>query len=93
LRVESLGLRDSFEVDSAACGGVKKKLQTCYSKPTTDTNRRPSERRAELVRAMLSEKEEDEVKISTLNSKLKNFLAMGNFYYFLKSADSFNVSF
>ena len=39
------------------------KQWTNYSKPTTDTNRRPSERRAELVRAMLSEKEEDEVKL------------------------------
>ncbi len=33
-------------------------------------NLRMSERRAELVRAIPNEKEEDEVKLSTLNSKL-----------------------
>lgn len=46
-----------------------RELETLHSQLTLNSNRRPSERRAELVRAMLSEKEEDEVKLSTLNYK------------------------
>lgn len=48
----------------------EKELSTNNYTLSTDSNRRPSERRAELVRAMLSEKEEDEVKPSTINYQL-----------------------
>ena len=56
--------------DKAGAEAITEALGTKNSTLSTDSNRRPSERRAELVRAMLSEKEEDEVKLSTLNSTL-----------------------